>query len=259
MSSKIEVSESIAQMVTEWVETGIKMGTDWRNGLSGIIEKRLVRFAAPVVDRQPVDERAEFEGVVGTADLSRLSTGEYQNGYVQSTWEGWQVRANFSAPSELAELQATIDKLTAENERLTMDLETINADRDAEKGMKAKARDQRDRVTAEIERLKGGQGEPVAIGAWRKTLNRFHFISRDIDYMRKNYSDCADFALIELSGDVAELEATYVPAPKPAPVVLPHSYEERMTEMFYRDSVLEALDAAGVSYTVPPVDKGILS
>lgn len=48
------VADSIAQMVTEWVETGIKLGTDWRNGLSGIIEKRLARFPAsppaPVAD-----------------------------------------------------------------------------------------------------------------------------------------------------------------------------------------------------------------
>lgn len=41
-----EAANSIAQMVTEWVETGIKMDTDWRNGLSGIIQKHLARFPA---------------------------------------------------------------------------------------------------------------------------------------------------------------------------------------------------------------------
>lgn len=38
------VADSIALMVTEWVETGINLGTDWRKGLPGIIEKRLARF-----------------------------------------------------------------------------------------------------------------------------------------------------------------------------------------------------------------------
>lgn len=38
------VAESVASMVTDWVETGIKMGTDWRNGLPGIIQKRIARF-----------------------------------------------------------------------------------------------------------------------------------------------------------------------------------------------------------------------
>lgn len=44
-----EVAQSIAGMVTEWVDGGIRMGTNWRPGLADVIAKRLARFAAPAV------------------------------------------------------------------------------------------------------------------------------------------------------------------------------------------------------------------
>ena len=56
----------------------------------------------------------------------------------------------FTAPPELAELQATIARLTAENEQI----------REAYKGYSSKL--VVDALNAEIERLKGGQGEAVA-------------------------------------------------------------------------------------------------
>jgi hypothetical protein len=40
-----DAATSIAQMVTEWVDGGIAMGTDWRPGLASIIGKRLARFS----------------------------------------------------------------------------------------------------------------------------------------------------------------------------------------------------------------------
>jgi len=40
------VAESIAGMVTEYIETGIQMKTDWRNGLANVIARRLARFDA---------------------------------------------------------------------------------------------------------------------------------------------------------------------------------------------------------------------
>lgn len=42
-----KAAESIAQMVTEWVDGGIQMGTNWRPGLHSIIARRLTRFADP--------------------------------------------------------------------------------------------------------------------------------------------------------------------------------------------------------------------
>ncbi|MGV8921619.1 MAG: hypothetical protein ACOH2R_28270 [Pseudomonas sp.] len=55
-------ADSIALMVTEWVESGIKMDLDWRNGLSGIIARRLARFGS--VPPQP-DQNAQPVAVVG--------------------------------------------------------------------------------------------------------------------------------------------------------------------------------------------------
>lgn len=38
-----EVSNALARMITEWVDGGIDMNTDWRPGLAGIIARRLSR------------------------------------------------------------------------------------------------------------------------------------------------------------------------------------------------------------------------
>lgn len=49
MSKKLELgnaAESIATMVIEWVDGGIKMGTDWRSGLASVIQLRLDRVDA---------------------------------------------------------------------------------------------------------------------------------------------------------------------------------------------------------------------
>jgi hypothetical protein len=37
------ISKNLAGMVTEYVEGGLKLGTDWRNGLAEVIAKRLTR------------------------------------------------------------------------------------------------------------------------------------------------------------------------------------------------------------------------
>ena len=39
------LAASIAQMVTEWVDAGIALGTDWRPGLARIIGLRMARFS----------------------------------------------------------------------------------------------------------------------------------------------------------------------------------------------------------------------
>ncbi len=39
------IAENLAAMVVEWVDGGIKAGTDWRPGLAAVIAKRLRRFA----------------------------------------------------------------------------------------------------------------------------------------------------------------------------------------------------------------------
>jgi hypothetical protein len=149
MSSKIEVSESIAQMVTEWVETGIKLGTDWRNGLSGIIEKRLARFAAPVVEHQePV---AIVIAIGGPHDKEDRVLCELQ---AELPPIGTKLYGSLPAPvdsalPELAELQAAIARL---NQLLS----------DQEMNAAALCRKLQE-LRVEIERLKGGQPAPVSV------------------------------------------------------------------------------------------------
>jgi hypothetical protein len=45
MSNEKRVAESLSKMIVEWVDGGIKMGTDWRSGLASVIELRLNRFS----------------------------------------------------------------------------------------------------------------------------------------------------------------------------------------------------------------------
>lgn len=45
-----KIAKSISDMVIEYVEGGIRGGTDWRNGLETIISRRLNRLAAPSSD-----------------------------------------------------------------------------------------------------------------------------------------------------------------------------------------------------------------
>jgi len=43
-----EAAESLAQMVVEWVQGGMRMQTDWRNGLADVLQRRLARHAPDV-------------------------------------------------------------------------------------------------------------------------------------------------------------------------------------------------------------------
>jgi hypothetical protein len=45
-------AQSLAQMVTEWVDGGLSMGTDWRPGLEAVIAARLQRLRSPS-DKEP--------------------------------------------------------------------------------------------------------------------------------------------------------------------------------------------------------------
>jgi hypothetical protein len=45
-SRKQEAALSVALAVIEWVEGGLRLGTDWRNGLAELIALRLRRFDA---------------------------------------------------------------------------------------------------------------------------------------------------------------------------------------------------------------------
>jgi hypothetical protein len=99
---------------------------------------------APVVERQPVALITEAPDCIKP---------EMRPAWVDG-WNSARTAQMNTTPPELAELQATIADLTEENARNASDLVQVNAMLDdAEKEV--------DRLKSEIERLKGGQGEPV--------------------------------------------------------------------------------------------------
>ena len=54
-----QVADSLALMVIEWVETGIKLNTNWRNGMANIIALRMARLSKPEVLRQAEMDAAQ--------------------------------------------------------------------------------------------------------------------------------------------------------------------------------------------------------
>ena len=123
-------------------------------------EAQEVRAAltTPVAERQPEGKRERFEKwvmatkhpVFGFLDGRSLARGDDRTGYADEYVQGlWVAYKKFTAPPELAELQSTIARLTAEN------------DEPEWHQMMTKLEDQNTELRAEIERLKGGQDEPV--------------------------------------------------------------------------------------------------
>jgi hypothetical protein len=142
MSSKIEVSRELAEEILK-----ILVLDDWKQAvpLAAIL-------AAPVVERQPVapaftmpsnENSYGFGYVDGTCIQSLRGYRDHLEEIVDSIPEG----PLFTAPPELAELQSTIARLESKlNRAISLDFER---------------REEIAQQAAEIERLKGGQGEPV--------------------------------------------------------------------------------------------------
>lgn len=143
MNNKLEISRELATEILQ-----ILLLDEWEQAapLAAIL-------AAPVVERQPVQIlQASYHWQDIWVDVD-------QDEYVKRAMDphSYKVRMVYTAPPELAELQATIARLTAENERLTSEpVLSALAKMLTEARMKIVDRD------LEIERLKGGRGEAVA-------------------------------------------------------------------------------------------------
>lgn len=147
MSSKIEVSRELFQYALNAVEYLALRADDIGTSNIPVADSMRALLAAPVVEHQPAMAWALLNGNGQVRDLTdRWDVAKHWDGLVQSLYD---------APPELAELQATIARLTAlcveKDERMS-----------AMNHGWAEAINQRDQFKAEIERLKGGQGEPVA-------------------------------------------------------------------------------------------------
>lgn len=131
MSSKIEVSREKLELVLIYGCETVEARDAWVS--------LQAELDTPVVERQPIVLPRKMEP---SQYDSKGSVG------LREGWNGFHDTISklgplYTAPPELAELQATIARLTAENERLKV-FESV------------------EQLSAEIERLKGGQGEPVA-------------------------------------------------------------------------------------------------
>jgi len=169
--------------------------------------------AAPVVERQPEGKRERFQKwvlamkhpVLGFLDGHWLERGDdregYANEYVQGLWVAYKA---FAAPPELAELQATIAQL---EERINR---AINADFIHREHIAQQA--------AEIERLKGGQGEPVA---WTNETT--------LAWMRKPNSG---YAQVSACAVKSEPVALYTSQPAPGSVAISDEQIAKTMELF---------------------------
>jgi hypothetical protein len=86
--TKAEAAKSIASMVAEWVEGGIRGGTDWRNGLEAVISKRLERLtAAPASSAEPVNvkfgDMPSYGQATGKDLLAAVHEAIYGTGHVK--------------------------------------------------------------------------------------------------------------------------------------------------------------------------------
>jgi hypothetical protein len=137
-------------------------------------------------------------------------------------------------PSELDEQQATIDRLTSENKRLRSGVESDLAEIDRIQGEHdkqfRKAREfslERDQLATELERLKGGQGEPVAWEYKRKNQNSFGEPDTHIAFASKALNECrvgltsGEYTILIPRDDYFDWKPLfYTSQPAPAPAVL---------------------------------------
>ena len=156
MSSKIDgVPRELLQNVDDvlYIMTGHdsyprlvhKYGAHWWNPINEMRNGLCTLLAAPVVEHHPA------------LWIDAAYLRDHSNECIPAFREppSCEPTALYRAAPELAELQATIADLTEENTRNASDLVQVNLMLDdAEKEV--------DRLKSEIERLKGGQGEPVA-------------------------------------------------------------------------------------------------
>ena len=190
MSSKIE--DLVANLAEQYEETARGPSPGWIG--AEVVAKQLRSIlAAPVVERQPFAYYFRFAGYV-TADgpqgwrteieIEKPAEFLFADGRVQdftplytATPELAELQAKNEQLGEahrvaqkqlgdrwayIKELQASIARLTAENDRLQMMFDEETDRVEIAVGLQQKAIKGRDKYAAEIERLKAGQGEPVS-------------------------------------------------------------------------------------------------
>jgi len=198
MSSKIEVPRELAEYAAALLEQHCQ---------GNVSNELRTLLAAPVVERQPVArEFIESVRVTPSKPLKHPMLANAWGDGVDDTVTAL-ISMLAAAPPELAELQATIARLTAENERLRHGMKG-DYDLDAWLDWAKEA----ETLRAEIKRLKGGQGEPVA---WGTMQPEFHDDERTL-ITDKAYAEVYDRQCYTL---------TPLFASQPAPVSVPDGWK----------------------------------
>ena len=164
MSSKID---GVPRDLLERLQSQTELSNDW--------DEVQALLAAPVVERQPMTDNTFIRGSkVGTKYFGiRTEAVEWiRTGQAAAYGEDTKLMPLYfeNHSPELAELQATIAQQAAEIERLRtrVRLAGVSAEMTVHQKVGRAATDallimhERDQLKAEIERLKGGHGEPVA-------------------------------------------------------------------------------------------------
>lgn len=214
MTNKIEISRELAETLVYLHETDQYMDIDiarLRNLLANHSAEPL--GVEPVVERQPVAEvqHGPFDDV-GAPQWVRVATlGDFD---LENFPDGTKL---YTAPPELAELKAAIAELTTENEQNANTISAIDKhlrgcvnDPDplpsimpgafhieTTYGLVAGIRRERDQIKAEIERLKGGQREAVAMVLPDRKTGNDYFQSmthswHDAELLANEYNSALD-------------------------------------------------------------------
>ena len=141
MSSKIN---GVPRELLERLQSQTELSNDW--------DEVQALLATPVVERQPIPVVGML--IKGLVHNFKDETLVALNGALVP-----EASELYRAPPELAELQATIARLTAENERLKSDASPIS-ELEILRAANKQLEEFHDKVVEE--RLKGGQGEAVA-------------------------------------------------------------------------------------------------
>jgi hypothetical protein len=143
MSSKIEFTREFGERVNRALsQIGLQDHLCDYASVDAVKKELLSILAAPVVERQPAGWDAEISGYT-TMFVRKADRLESVRAHYEALGHTVTVNALYTTPPELAELQATIAQLESKlNRAINLDFER----------------------RAEIERLKGGQGEPAFQG-----------------------------------------------------------------------------------------------
>ena len=208
--------------------------------------------AAPVVEGQPVafawvvvsPDGKEFSELQSSEDAAKDLAHDMDGDlHPDHAGERHEIKAVYTAPPELAELQATIAQLRIDLSNQTELTNQANHHK-AQRGQTI------DELTAEIERLKGGQGDASTLMkiaadlACRKPLNQLYQVCETQSRIgSESLHEHLDKAGDLMAGIALDIRRAITSASQPAPVSVLKDHQFRELVNRLRDVALKYNDA----------------